>query len=130
LLPLAEIEFDASLSASERLVTYAAKWDAGSAADLATAPRCPARVEQRLAERIERAALAAFDVCGCRDYARVDFRVAEDDSVYILEINGNPDISPTAGFARALGVAGVSYEEFIDRLVRNAATRRRASRAG
>ncbi len=39
LLPLAEIEFAATLLPRERLVSYAAKWDAGSAADLATAPR-------------------------------------------------------------------------------------------
>ena len=94
LLPLAEIEFAAALSPRERLVTYAAKWDSGSAADLATAPRCPARVERSLGQRIEQAALAAFEATGCRDYARVDLRVADDQSIYILEINGNPDIGP------------------------------------
>ena len=66
----------------ERLVTYAAKWDSGSAADLATAPRCPARVDGRWAERIEQAALAAFEVTGCRDYARVDLRVADDGRAF------------------------------------------------
>jgi D-alanine-D-alanine ligase len=124
LLPLAEIEFAAALSPRERLVTYAAKWDAGSAADLATAPRCPARVDEALGQRIEQVALAAFEATGCRDYARVDMRVADDESIYILEINGNPDIGPSAGFARALGAAGMAYDEFVDRLVRNAAGRR------
>ena len=57
LLPLAEIEFAAELAERERLVTYAAKWNCGSVADLATAPRCPARVEPALAERIARVAL-------------------------------------------------------------------------
>ncbi|HTU26592.1 MAG TPA: hypothetical protein VMF30_14390 [Pirellulales bacterium] len=123
LLPLAEIEFAATLGQHERLVTYAAKWDAGSAADRATAPRCPARVTADLGRRIEQAALAAFEATGCRDYARVDLRVADDGSIFILEINGNPDIGPSAGFARALGVAGISYAEFVDRLVRNAAGR-------
>ena len=96
----------------------------GSAADLATAPRCPARVDPELGRRIEQAALAAFEATGCRDYARVDLRVGEDESIYILEINGNPDIGPSAGFARALGVAGIGYDEFVDRLVRHAAGRR------
>ena len=104
-------------------MTYAAKWDTGSAADLATAPRCPARVGEALGRRIEQAALAAFEVTGCRDYTRVDLRVADDESIYILEINGNPDIGPSAGFARALGVAGIGYDEFVDRLVRHAAGR-------
>jgi D-alanine-D-alanine ligase len=69
-------------------------------------------------------ALAAFEATGCRDYARVDMRVADDESIYILEINGNPDIGPSAGFARALGAAGMASDEFVDRLVRNAAGRR------
>ncbi len=124
LLPLAEIEFSAALLPRERLVTYAAKWDAGSAADLATAPRCPARVNDNLGRRIEQAALAAFEATGCRDYARVDLRVADDEGIYILEINGNPDIGPSAGFARALGAAGIQYDEFVDRLVRHAGGRR------
>jgi D-alanine-D-alanine ligase len=125
LLPLAEIEFARELSAHERLVTYAAKWAAGSAADLATAPRCPARVDQQLARRIEQVALAALEATGCRDYARVDLRVAEDESIYILEVNGNPDIGPSAGFARALAAAGISYGEFVELLVRHAAGRLR-----
>ncbi len=123
LLPLAEIEFAAELTERERLVTYAAKWNCGSVADLATAPRCPARVEPVLAERIAAIALSAFEVTGCRDYARVDMRVADDGGIYILEINGNPDIGPSAGFARALRAAGIEYAEFVERLVRTAAER-------
>jgi D-alanine-D-alanine ligase len=123
LLPLAEIEFDKSVPATEHLVTYAAKWAAGSAADLATRPRCPADVSAGLAERIGAAALGAFRATGCRDYARVDMRVDSDENVYILEVNGNPDIGPAAGFARALTTSGMQYGEFVDRLVRCAGTR-------
>ena len=73
-------------------------------------------------------ALAAFEVTGCRDYARVDLRVADDDGIYILEINGNPDIGPSAGFARALRAAGIEYADFVERLVRTAAYRCRTRR--
>ncbi len=123
LLPLAEIQFDRGTPPTEHLVTYAAKWASGSAADLATRPRCPAEVDSQLAERIGAAALGAFRSTGCRDYARVDLRVDQNDNVFILEVNGNPDIGPPAGFARALAASGMAYGEFVDRLVTGAAAR-------
>ena len=101
LLPLAEIQFAADIPPQQRLVTYAAKWDSGSAADLATQPKCPADVDAALAERIGTAARGAFGATGCRHYARVDLRVDADQNIFILEVNGNPDIGPQAGFARA-----------------------------
>ncbi len=125
LLPLAEIEFDERLSARERLVTYSAKWDTGGAADLATRPRCPAEMHPELAERIGAAALGAFRATGCRHYARVDLRVDRQENVYILEVNGNPDIGPEAGFARALGAAGIAYGDFVEQMVRSAVEHRR-----
>jgi D-alanine-D-alanine ligase len=120
LLPLAEIEFDARLRPESRLVTYDAKWRAGSDADRGTPVRCPADVEPRLAEEIGRIALAAFRATGCRQYARIDLRVDREGRIYILEVNGNPDLSPQAGLARALAAAGHEYDRFVVRLVRHA----------
>ncbi len=125
LLPLAEIEFSGLGRPGWQIVTYDAKWAIGSAADLSTPAQCPAQVTPEVAERISKAALAAFQITGCRDYARVDLRMDMQGEVFILEVNGNPDIGPTAGFARALRAGGISYEEFVDRLVRTARSRRR-----
>jgi D-alanine-D-alanine ligase len=126
-LPLSEIEFGPAFAPNRQVVTYAAKWASESEACLQTPVRCPAEVAPELAAEIRGVALAAFRLTGCRDYARVDMRVDELGRVFVLEINGNPDISPTAGFARALGAAGIGYDRFIDRLVRNAQLRHHRS---
>ena len=124
-LPLAEIEFGERAGEPWKLVTYDAKWTPDSPDYGGTPVRCPADVAPELAAELVRVSLAAFRLTGCRDYARVDLRVDEQDRVFILEINANPDISPSAGLARALRVGGVSYEEFVERLVQNAARRGR-----
>jgi D-alanine-D-alanine ligase len=122
-LPLAEIEFQASGDLRWPIVTYDGKWAAGSADDRATPVRCPAEVEQGLADAIRGAALTAYRVTGCRDYARIDFRVDRFGNIFILEVNANPDAGPRAGLARMLRAAGIGYDSFVERLVATAAAR-------
>ncbi len=76
------------------ILTYAAKWDAGSAEDLASPVVCPAEVDPDLAGHLARIAVGAFRATGCRDYARVDFRLDPRGEPMILEVNPNPDIGP------------------------------------
>lgn len=122
-LPLAEIEFG-SESNPWRVVTYDAKWTPDAADFHSTPARCPAVVDDELAEEIRRVSHAAFCLLGCRDYARVDLRVDQAGRPYILEVNANPDISPSAGLARAVRASGMDYNDFIVRLVETAADRR------
>lgn len=124
-LPLAEVNFDRAASGGWGIVTYDAKWTPESAAWVGTPVTCPADIDERLAARLREVSLAAFRLVGCRDYARVDLRVDAAGKPYILEVNANPDIAPTAGFARSLAAAGTSYADFCERLVMNALARRR-----
>lgn len=105
------------------IVSYEAKWHEGSAADRATPAHCPAKVTPELGDALTGIALAAFAATGCRDYARVDVRVDRDGQPFVLEVNGNPDLTPTAGLARALAASGMSYDDFIVKLVEVAAAR-------
>jgi D-alanine-D-alanine ligase len=122
-LPVAEIVYQVP-EGSWPILTYASKWHEGSPEDLASRPRCPAEIESGLADRLAALAVEAFRVTGCRDYARVDFRLDHEGSPMILEVNPNPDIGPNAGWARALTVSGRDYESTLARLVDQAKGRR------
>jgi D-alanine-D-alanine ligase len=113
-LPLAEIEFSPGIAP---LVSYDAKWTPGAPEFNGTPARCPAAVTPELAAEICRVARAAFRLTDCRHCARVDLRVDAAGRPYILEVNGNPDISPSAGLARQIRAAGMSYDEFVWQMV-------------
>ncbi len=127
-LPVSEIEFVDQTPGYWPIVTYDAKWKPGSRDYEATPARYPAVVSARLAARLEATAKEAFRLLGCRDYARVDFRVRPNGKPCILEVNPNPDFSPTAGLAGGLESAGLTHAQFTVELVHAALAR--GQRAG
>lgn len=122
-LPLAEIEFEPDPTCRWPIVTYDAKWTADSPGYQTTPVACPADVEHELAERIQQAALIAYRLTGCRDYARIDVRVSDAGEVFVLEVNANPDLSPSAGLARQINASGMDYDAFIVQLAETARKR-------
>lgn len=54
---------------------------------------CPAPLSAELAARVKEAALKAYDVLGCRDVSRIDFRI-RDGVPYFLEVNPLPGLNP------------------------------------
>jgi D-alanine-D-alanine ligase len=125
ILPVSEVLFVDREPGYWPIVTYDAKWKPGSRDYEATPARYPAEVTPRLAGRLGGLARQAFRLLGCRDYARVDFRVCPTGKPYILEVNPNPDFCPTAGLAGGLGSAGLTHAQFTADLVRNALARAR-----
>lgn len=121
-LPPSEICFKDQVGAWP-ILTYAGKWKLGSAEYENTPPKFPADVPARLAKKLGAIAMKAYRLIGCRDYARVDFRVTADGKPFILEVNPNPEISDDAGFAGCLGAGAVPYHDFIVRLVNQALQR-------
>jgi D-alanine-D-alanine ligase len=122
-LPISEILFTEKEPGIWPIVTYDAKWKPGCREYEATPPRYPATVSARLEERLTRIAMRAFRLLGCRDYARIDFRVKPPSRPFLLEVNPNPDFSPQAGLAGGLISAGISHEQFTLILVQNALAR-------
>jgi D-alanine-D-alanine ligase len=50
-------------------------------------------------------------------YARVDMRMDLDGNIHVLEANPNPDITPGSGAARQAAAAGMTYAQFIEKIV-------------
>ena len=124
-LPVSEIDFSRLAADHPRIVTYAAKWDESAPEFYTTAPRLAELTPPEL-ERVGAVAVQAFQALELRDYGRVDLRLAEDGTPYVIEVNPNCDLSQEAGFARAARAAGISHEELVWRLVGIARSRHHA----
>lgn len=122
-MPLAEIDLSRLRENHIAIIDYSAKWEADSFAYNNTPRVIPAPLEPRVESRIRQAALDAWQAGDCRDYARIDFRMADDEIPQVIEVNPNPDISLDAGFAAAIDAGGISYDEFVTTTLDNAAGR-------
>ncbi len=78
---------------------------------------CPAKLSAAATQAVTDAALTAYGVLGCRDVARLDFRL-RDGVPYFLEVNPLPGLSPTSGDLVLLAqYVGWSYRQLIDAIL-------------
>jgi D-alanine-D-alanine ligase len=90
----------------------------------------PAALPEPVLRRLERAALCAYAALGCRDVARIDFRL-RDGVPFFLEANPLPGLAP--GWSDLVILArkmGIDYPELIRRILDAALARIAASAAG
>jgi D-alanine-D-alanine ligase len=115
-LPPAEIQWTLP-DGLPRVVTYAAKWEPESADYRGTPVRLLDAGEARLAARLEALARRVWDAVEGVGYGRVDVRMDGRGRIWVIDVNPNPDISPSAGLARQARAAGWTYPELIARIV-------------
>jgi D-alanine-D-alanine ligase len=56
----------------------------------------------------------ALDLSG---YARIDLRIDEDERIYVIEANPNPNMAYGEDFTESAEASGVSYERLLERIL-------------
>lgn len=123
ILPFSEIDFSTLPPDFPRILTYDGKWLKGTPAYSGTKGIRPSDLPPTVEAQLKEIALRVFRLLGCRDYARVDFRLSRNNVPYVLEINPNPDISDDAGFARSAKASGRTYAQVVQKIVESALER-------
>ncbi len=71
-----------------------------------------------------RTARRIFQLLGCRDSARIDFRLAPDGKLYFIEINPLPGLAPGySDYPMLAEFCGMPYGELVRGILRAAAAR-------
>ncbi|MGD0779288.1 MAG: ATP-grasp domain-containing protein [Dehalococcoidales bacterium] len=115
-LPVSEIAYSLAPDIP-RILTFAAKWEPKSHYYKGTKVICPAKVTEQEREFVANTAMSVFKLLVGHGYARIDMRTDEAEKLNVIEVNPNPDISPDAGAARQSRAAGMSYAEFIGKIL-------------
>ena len=77
----------------------------------------PARVSEEARAECQRLSIEAHRLLGCSGMSRSDTIVAEDGTVYLLEVNTIPGMTPTSLLPDAARAAGIEFPELCLRLV-------------
>jgi len=84
---------------------------------------CPAGLEEKVLQRIQTSSLKAFEALGCRDFARLDFRISAGGVPYFLEINPLPGLGTHSDLVIMARKLGWNHRQLISALL-NAAIER------
>jgi D-alanine-D-alanine ligase len=85
---------------------------------------CPADIDKKTEDKMFETARCIYDALGCRDFARIDFRISKDGYIYFIEINPLPGLAPGySDYPMLAGFCGVSYDTLIINIL-NAAVKR------
>ena len=115
-LPVSEIVYSLPPGMPE-ILTFEAKWEDDSPYFEGTKPVCPAEIEGEEQQHIAETITTVYRLLGCQGYARADMRLDDEGQLNVIEVNPNPDISPGTGAARQAEAAGMTYTQFIGKIV-------------
>ncbi len=98
---------------------YKAKYETGGSEEV-----CPADISDEIRKKVQKYAVKIFKALNCRDLARIDFILSENDGrLYFLEINTIPGMTATSLAPQAAKVAGMEFSGFLDKIISGAMKR-------
>jgi D-alanine-D-alanine ligase len=113
-MPVWELEFGTMPSIATRKVKWDRNYQRKHGIRTDRARNLPEGMESYL-DRLSKRIYRALYLSG---YARMDFRMRADGSVFVLEANANPNLSYGEDFAESAEAAGVPYGNLLARIIR------------
>ena len=77
----------------------------------------PARISERLTERIQTLTSSIYDILGCYGIIRIDYIITEGDVINLLEINTTPGMTPTSFIPQQVRAAGLDISQVMSDII-------------
>jgi D-alanine-D-alanine ligase len=116
-LPVWEMVFGSMPESLPAIATRKVKWDKRYQAKYGITTRAAEDLPPAVLTSLDKLSRRIYRTLGLSGYARMDFRVRPDGSVYVLEANANPNLEAAEDFAESARAAGVGYEELLEKIM-------------
>jgi len=115
--PVWEMHFKNLAEGAPRIATAKIKWDTSYQKERGITTGRARNLPEGIEARVVRLCRRVYRMLGLSGYARMDFRLAQDGRLFLLEPNPNPDLAKDEDFADAAQAAGIAYNQLIQRVL-------------
>ncbi len=77
----------------------------------------PARLSERLTQRVQQLTSAIYDILGCHGIIRIDYIITEGEKINLLEINTTPGMTATSFIPQQVRAAGLDIREVMTDII-------------
>jgi D-alanine-D-alanine ligase len=117
ILPIWEMSFGSLPENLPAIATRKVKWDHRYQQKYGITTAAAENLPDGTAARLDRLSKRIYRALHLTGYARMDFRLRADGTLYVLEANANPNLSAAEDFAQSARTAGLGYADLLQRII-------------
>ncbi len=91
---------------------YASKYEKGGAEEI-----CPAPLPAHINTKMQELALQAHRALGLYGYSRTDFRLMDDENLFVIETNTLPGMTNTSLIPQEAAEIGINFGDLLEKLI-------------
>lgn len=77
----------------------------------------PARLSDKVTERVQKLTSMIYDILGCHGIIRIDYIITEGDKINLLEINTTPGMTATSFIPQQVRAAGLDIKDVMTDII-------------
>jgi D-alanine-D-alanine ligase len=116
--PVWELDFGTLGDVHAAIATRRVKWDPTYQEKHGIKPQAAPGLNEAQQQYLSKLSKRIYRALSLSSYARMDFRMRSDGSVFCLEANSNPNLSHDEDFAQSALSVGIQYDDLLERIVR------------
>jgi len=82
--------------------------------------KVPAPLSDEITQRMQADAVKVYNALGLKNYARIDFRMTEDEVIYLLEANTLPGMTASSLVPKSAKAIGIEFPELLGIIIQDA----------
>jgi len=82
--------------------------------------KVPAPLSKEITKHMQGDAVKVYETLGLKNYARIDFRMTEDDEIYLLEANTLPGMTASSLVPKSAKAIGIDFPELLEIIINDA----------